>query len=165
MLVYMLVGAGEDHYSTPWLTGIPNLISHNHHNSFYRLFMLRTSIGRDRVTCQGSFNGYMMIGFELSGQSMAKRKVQLRRPPRFELLGGNVALDFVNTLDNRPSAEPTELLKEYSDLARFTEDTEILTKQQADYFYEHALRRPDEAEAAMRQARALREALHAMFWA
>ena len=107
----------------------------------------------------------MMIGFELSEQSMAKRKVQLRRHPRFELLGGNVALDFVNTLDNRPSAEPIELLKGYSDLARFSEDSGILTKQQADYFYEHALRRPDEAEAVMRQARSLREALHDMFWA
>jgi len=84
-----------------------------------------------------------------------------RRPPFFELLG-NVCLDFINTLDDRPSGEPKELLKNYYDLARFGEDTGILTPEQLDFFYERVLLMPDEAAEAMRRAINLREALYAI---
>lgn len=43
------------------------------------------------------------------------------RTDRFEWSGGHPALDFVNTLDERPSDEPIENLATYRDLARFTE--------------------------------------------
>src|SRR5271165_2027598 len=50
------------------------------------------------------------------------KKVPRRRPPRFDLIAGNVALDFVNTLDDRHSDDrhikPKELLETYLDLAR-----------------------------------------------
>jgi predicted RNA-binding Zn ribbon-like protein len=85
-----------------------------------------------------------------------------RGPPFFELLG-NVCLDFINTLDDRPSGEPKELLKNYYDLARFGEDAGILTPEQLDFFYERVHLMPDEAEDAMRRAINLREALHAIF--
>jgi predicted RNA-binding Zn ribbon-like protein len=78
---------------------------------------------------------------------------------------GNVCLDFINTLDNRPSAEPKELLKTYYDLARFGEDTGILTPAEFDIFYERVHLMPDEAQEAMRRAINLREALHAIFTA
>ena len=83
-------------------------------------------------------------------------------PPFFELLG-NVCLDFINTLDNRPSDKPKELLKSYYDLARFGEDTGILTPEQLDYFFEQIPLMPDQAEEALRRAINLREALHAIF--
>jgi predicted RNA-binding Zn ribbon-like protein len=38
---------------------------------------------------------------------------------RFEWSGGHPALDFVNTLDERPSDEPVENLATYRDLVRF----------------------------------------------
>jgi predicted RNA-binding Zn ribbon-like protein len=85
-----------------------------------------------------------------------------RGPPFFELLG-NVCLDFINTLDNRPSGEPKELLKNYYDLARFGEDAGILTPEQLDFFYERVHLMPDEAGEAMRRAINLREALYAIF--
>jgi predicted RNA-binding Zn ribbon-like protein len=83
-------------------------------------------------------------------------------PPIFELLG-NVCLDFINTLDDRPSDKPKELLKTYYDLARFGEDTGILTPEQLDYFFERVHRIPDEAEEALRRAISLREAMYAVF--
>ena len=86
-----------------------------------------------------------------------------RQPPKFELIGGNVGLDFVNTLDDRPSARPKELLTNYYDLARFGEDTGILTPAQLDYFYERVHLAADETGGAMRRARNLREALHDIF--
>jgi predicted RNA-binding Zn ribbon-like protein len=89
-------------------------------------------------------------------------KPERRFPPRFELLG-NVCLDFINTLDNRPSAQPKELLKSFVDLGRFGEDAGILTAEQVDYFYERIHLMPDEAQEAVRRAIDLREAMHSVF--
>ena len=87
-----------------------------------------------------------------------------RRPPRFELIAGNVALDFANTLDDRHT-KPKELLNSYIDLARFGEDTGLLTPSQVDRLFERSYIEPDEAEKALRWARELREAIHDVFWA
>ncbi len=96
---------------------------------------------------------------------MAETKPERRQPPKFELIGGNVCLDFVNTLDDRPSAQPKELLKNFYELARFGEDTGILARAQLDFFYERAHLDPDETKEAMRRAINLRESLHAIFMA
>jgi predicted RNA-binding Zn ribbon-like protein len=94
---------------------------------------------------------------------MTETKTGRRRPPKFELIGGNVAVDFINTLDDRPSAQPKELLKNYYDLAGFGEDTGILTPAELDFFYERVHLAPEDAEEALRRARNLREALHDIF--
>jgi predicted RNA-binding Zn ribbon-like protein len=83
--------------------------------------------------------------------------------PLFELIAGNLCLDFINTLDNRPSDEPKELLKSYYDLARFGEDTGILTPEHLHHLSERVRLMPDEADNAVRRARDLREALHEIF--
>jgi len=75
-----------------------------------------------------------------------------------------VCLDFVNTLDDRFSNEPKELLKSYIDLARFGEDTGILSAQQADHFLEKSMQSRKAAEEALSAAIELREAMHAVFW-
>ena len=93
---------------------------------------------------------------------MTETRPGRRGPPFFELLG-NICLDFINTLDDRPGGKPKELLKNYYDLARFGEDAGILTPEQLDFFYERVHLMPDEAEEAMRRAINLREALHAIF--
>jgi len=94
---------------------------------------------------------------------MTETKPEGPRPPLFELVGGNICLDFINTLDDRPSAQPKELLKSYYDLARFGEDTGILTAEQLDYFFERVHLMSDQAENALRRAINLREALYAIF--
>ncbi len=81
----------------------------------------------------------------------------------FELTGGNVCLDFINTLDDRPAQKPTELLKDYSDLARFGEQTGILTTAQTDALLEKAVLMPQDAADALDHARRLREALYEIF--
>jgi len=44
-----------------------------------------------------------------------------RRANPFDWSGGDPALDFVNTLDERPSGAPVENLAIYGDLVRFAE--------------------------------------------
>src|ERR1700676_2255014 len=52
-------------------------------------------------------------------------------PPPFQLIAGNLALDFANTLDNRYSpAGPTELLPSYGDLLRFAAQSKVFTVAQ-----------------------------------
>jgi predicted RNA-binding Zn ribbon-like protein len=84
-----------------------------------------------------------------------------RRPPRFELVGGNLSLDFVNTLDDRPT-QPKELLANYVDLARFAEDAGILTPSEVDRLIERSPRVPDAAQRALNAARELRESIFAV---
>jgi predicted RNA-binding Zn ribbon-like protein len=94
---------------------------------------------------------------------MTKTKPKRRRPPKFELIGGNVCLDFINTLDDRPSDKPKELLTDYYELARFGEDTGILTPEQLDFLCENVHLMPGEAAGALRRAIHLREAMYAVF--
>jgi predicted RNA-binding Zn ribbon-like protein len=94
---------------------------------------------------------------------MLETTLERQQPPRFEMIAGDVSLDFINTLDDRPSGEPKELLKNYDDLATFGEETGILTPAQLDDLLEKARVMPDDAEDAVRQARNLREALHDIF--
>ena len=92
-------------------------------------------------------------------------QIKRRRPPKFELLGGPVCLEFVNTLDDRFSNEPKELLKDYVDLARFGEDTGILSDLQVDRLMAWSMQRPEEAKRALASAIQLREAISEIFYA
>jgi predicted RNA-binding Zn ribbon-like protein len=55
------------------------------------------------------------------------------------------------------------LLANYYELARFGEDTGILTPEQLDYFYENVHLMIDDAADALRRAINLREAMYAVF--
>ena len=93
---------------------------------------------------------------------MVNAKPNRRRAPRFELLGGPVCLDFVNTLDDRPT-QPKELLNSYIDLACFGEDSGILRPAQANRFIERSPLLPEAAAATLRSAIEMREAMFAVF--
>lgn len=96
---------------------------------------------------------------------MQDKKTEKRRPLRFELTAGILCLDFVNTLDDRPSDEPKELLAQYADLVRFAEDAGVLTSRQADHLAQRADAGPDDAQQTLRSAIELREAMYGIFWA
>jgi predicted RNA-binding Zn ribbon-like protein len=79
------------------------------------------------------------------------------RADRFEWNGGHPALDFVNTLDERPSNQPIENLAIYRDLARFTELAGLLEPRIA-----RPLQRLHDPASIriVKRARRLREHLH-----
>jgi len=91
-------------------------------------------------------------------------KITRRRPPRFELIAGNVSLDFVNTLDDRPT-KPKELIETYLDLVRFGEDAGLISAPQADRLFERSYLELELAARALNHGRELREAIHDVFWA
>jgi len=91
------------------------------------------------------------------------KKVERTLPKQFDLIAGEVCLDFINTLDDRFSSEPKELLKSYADLIRFAEEADVL-----DSFYGNQLlacdeQRPDAGKRALASAVELRESMFAIF--
>ncbi len=76
-----------------------------------------------------------------------------------------MCLDFINTLDDRFSTEPKELLRHYIDLARFAEDAGILTGLQVDRLFERNMESPEPGQRALAAAIEMREAMYAVFWA
>ncbi len=97
-------------------------------------------------------------------QNKIATNIQRRRPPRFELIAGNVALDFVNTLDDRYTT-PKELLTSYGDLLRFCEDTGALPLDRVVKLIERGYMAQNEGLKILEQARGLREAIHDVFFA
>jgi predicted RNA-binding Zn ribbon-like protein len=75
---------------------------------------------------------------------------------RFDWSGDHSALDFVNTLDERPLREPIENLAAYSDLVSFTELAGLISPGQARLL--RKLSGPAPAQV-VRRARKLREEL------
>lgn len=94
-----------------------------------------------------------------------RKKIQRRQPPQFDLVAGALCLDFVNTLDDRFTSEPKELLKSYIDLARFAEDTGILSPAEVDRLLMRSQTSPEVAQRALATAIELREAMCAVLWA
>lgn len=93
------------------------------------------------------------------------KSVKRRREPRFDLIAGSVCLDFINTLDDRFSDTPKELLTSYIDLARFAEDTGILSEQEVDRLFGLSQASPKEAARALAAGIQLREAIYEVIWA
>ena len=76
-----------------------------------------------------------------------------------------MCLDFVNTLDDRFTDHPKELLATYRDLARFAEDAGVLPQQQADHLCAQSEKSFQAAQRALKSAIQLREALSQIFYA
>jgi predicted RNA-binding Zn ribbon-like protein len=100
----------------------------------------------------------------LSEPAEAKKSGK-ERPPHFDLIAGNVCLDFVNTLDDRYTTAPKELLATYGDLIRFGEDAGLLDSRQVHQLVERSYLDPQSALKVLLWGRELREAIHDVFWA
>ena len=89
----------------------------------------------------------------------------LRTPSgfRFELSGGALCLDFINTRDERPTAQPKELLTSYADLLSWARQAGAATRSQGEALEKGAARRPRAALAALERARSVRENLFSLF--
>ena len=94
---------------------------------------------------------------------LEQNKAYRRRPPRFDLVSGALCLDFVNTLDDRFSSQPKELLTRYIDLARFGEDSGILEPAQVDRLFAHSEMSPQAAQQSLKSAIGMRESMYQVF--
>ncbi|HET9752873.1 MAG TPA: ABATE domain-containing protein [Myxococcales bacterium] len=79
---------------------------------------------------------------------------------RFDLDGGTVALDFVNTVSGMRGVRPRERLAAYEDLVYWAQQARLLDKAAAERFYAAGNRHPRRAEEAFARAILTREALN-----
>jgi predicted RNA-binding Zn ribbon-like protein len=79
------------------------------------------------------------------------------------LLGGELCLDFANTIDYRDTEDARELLVDYPALVLWSQHLGILTEGQARRLLQLAQQSPTEAAHALEHAIALREAICRIF--
>lgn len=91
----------------------------------------------------------------------APRSWEPTRP--FRYVAGDVSLDFVNTVDWTPSGLLNDRLTDYPRLVEWAEGAGLLDADAAGSFRRAAGSSPREADAAIAEARALRQALHQVF--
>jgi predicted RNA-binding Zn ribbon-like protein len=77
----------------------------------------------------------------------------------FDLSGGNLALDFVNTVSNRPTAQPIERLINYNHLVLFGLESHLYPLDMVDRLYIKAGQAPGVARTALQKALQFREDL------
>jgi predicted RNA-binding Zn ribbon-like protein len=82
------------------------------------------------------------------------------------IVGGHLALDFVNTVDGEPDGETGfENLRSYGDLVAWSRRVGLLSWNEAGRLGREANRRPEEAEAVYLDALGLRDVLYGIFCA
>ena len=84
--------------------------------------------------------------------------------PIFDFTGNWLCLDFVNTVNDRPTPYRREMLDSYSDLVTWSQQAHILTDDQAQRLLEKAAHHPKDASAILQRAIVLREAIHDIFF-
>jgi predicted RNA-binding Zn ribbon-like protein len=98
-------------------------------------------------------------------QPRKQRPKQGRRSDFPRLLGGNLCLDFVNTVEGRLDQHPEEFLHDYEDVVRWGEHVSLLSSAQTATLLEEAEKLPEAAEACFKSTIVLREVLHRIFLA
>jgi predicted RNA-binding Zn ribbon-like protein len=81
----------------------------------------------------------------------------------FDLIGGRLAIDFVNTVSGKRLIAPIERLNDYGDVVSWAEQIGIASAARAKTLRRIAREHPAKAEAAFARAKELREALFRIF--
>jgi predicted RNA-binding Zn ribbon-like protein len=84
----------------------------------------------------------------------------IRRERRFELRGGVVCLDFVNTVGWRLTDRPSEYLRSYEDLLDWGRQAGLLVLEETEGLSGQATLDAEGAQEALSRALALREEIH-----
>ena len=80
------------------------------------------------------------------------------------ILGGNLALDLVNTRDTGPDGEPGfDRLVDYQHLLAWAQRMGLLSQREADEAARRSAQTPEEAAAALQRIRALRSDIYEVF--
>lgn len=80
-----------------------------------------------------------------------------------DLVGGDVAMDFVNTASARTGEQLKERLRTYGDLVTWAERVELVGARRATRLRRAAAAHPGEAAAVLERARELREVIYRLF--
>ena len=88
---------------------------------------------------------------------------QARPKSPFEFTGGNPCLDFADTVDNRTSEDPRELLTDYGRLLQWGEEAGVITAKTAERLRHLAAEAPGNAQTVLRNSIQLRDTIYDIF--
>jgi len=80
--------------------------------------------------------------------------------PQFQFVGGELCLDFCNTMGGKRENIPREKLHQYGDLLAWSEQAGLVDRRLAGIMSRKGAKRPGEAASVLRRAIALREAVY-----
>ena len=81
------------------------------------------------------------------------------------LLGGELCLDFTNTLDPREGKHVHDFINSYTDLAEWSGYTNIFHEDEVNILLQEAASHPQDANRVLQRALALREDIYRVFYA
>src|SRR5437762_1188305 len=81
----------------------------------------------------------------------------------FSFVGGELCLDFTNTMSEYKPTPREDKLADYADLVSWGREAGVLADNEAQELLSEAERRPSEASNTFREARELRDAIHNIF--
>jgi predicted RNA-binding Zn ribbon-like protein len=81
----------------------------------------------------------------------------------FSFVGGNLALDFTNTVGAYKGDERHDHFETYEDVVRWGRQAEVLSAESAARLEELARKQPDEAARVLARTQAVRYAIHYLF--
>ncbi len=84
-------------------------------------------------------------------------------PKKFQLVAGDVCLDFTNTVGGKRGLATREYLNSYADFVSWCQQAGLSNESTADALLRRGARQPGESVAALRRAIALREAIYRIF--
>jgi predicted RNA-binding Zn ribbon-like protein len=93
---------------------------------------------------------------------MAEKK---RSASNLELIGGELCLDFVNTVSTRVEGLGREYFLDYGELVAWSQHVGIINKNEAEDLLHTAAQRPGKAETVLGEAIDLRETIYRIFLA
>ena len=82
---------------------------------------------------------------------------------KFQFIGGDLSLDFTNTLGNYASAAFSEYLRSYEDLIEWSHQAGIYGAAEAQSFLQRAQQKSEQAESILQRSHDLRLRLHQLF--
>ena len=81
----------------------------------------------------------------------------------FELTGGSLGLDLANTVDERPTGHPRELLSSFVRLVSWSRQSGVLNRAEAAAMLREGAERPPAADEILLRAKNFREAVFLIF--
>ena len=84
-------------------------------------------------------------------------------PKKFQFVGGDLCLDFTNTMGGKRGVAPREYLNSYADFVSWCRQAGLLDSSKAQALARSAARRSQDSAAALRRAIALRETIYRIF--
>src|SRR4051812_9053794 len=82
---------------------------------------------------------------------------------KFQFVGGDLSLDFCNTVGGKRGGIPREKLHTFNDFVSWAEQAKLLQPAQAENLRHYAVRHPEDASALLARATELREAIFRIF--